>query len=92
MRSRRGERTDVETLESLTKSLIIVCFEGRSQSLVTIIDGFTDIWWFWKGEGLANRTSVVHRSFAPSSFLGGGDGWSRVGGVGQKPRISRSVC
>ena len=56
----------------MVEFLIIVCFgfEGGSQRLGTVIDGFTDLWWFGKArkkEGLENRTAIVHRSFAPSS-------------------------
>lgn len=35
-----------------------------------------------KGKGLANRTAIDHRSFAPSSVAE--VGWSKVGGVEQK--------
>ena len=55
-------------------------FEGGSQSLKTIVGGFTDLWWFAKAgkrEGLANRTATVSRSFARFSVEELGDGWER---------------
>ena len=45
-------------------------FEGDRQRIGTIINGVTDLWWFrkaGKGEGLENRTTIVHRSLVPSS-------------------------
>jgi hypothetical protein len=53
----------------------------------TIIDCFTDLWWFAKAgkrEGLANRTATVHRSFAPSSVEELVDRWEREGGNGEE--------
>ena len=70
---------DGEPLGSLIGFLFIVCFEGGSQSLGTIIDDFTDLWWSskaGKGDGLANRTAIVHRSFTASSV-------AEVGGARQ---------
>ena len=46
MRYGRRERTDGETLDGSTRLLIIVLFEGGSEWLRTIIDGYTDLGWF----------------------------------------------
>jgi hypothetical protein len=70
-------------------------FEGDSQRLGTIIDGFTDLWWFGKvgkgeGEGLANRTTIAH-TFIGRSHLPRWKSWVKQGEgqVGQKRSARR---
>ena len=74
-----GRKDRRETGRCLIKFLIIVCFEGGSQSLRTTTESLTDLWWFGtagKGKGLAGRTAIVRRSFAPSSVAEvGGARW-----------------
>ena len=55
---------------SNSSSSYVPNFGGASRPLGIYIDGFTDLWQLGKagkGVGFANRTTVVHRSFAPSS-------------------------
>jgi len=75
---REGERTDGETPDSLTKFLIIVCFEGGSQSPGITTDGPTDLWWFRKAKAVPPM-SIGH------SHLPRWRSWVEQGrGVGQK--------
>ena len=62
-------------------------FEGDSQRIGTIIDGFTDLWWFGeaeKGVRVANRTTMIVYSLLGRSHLPRWKNWVKLGGVEQK--------